>query len=173
MNTVKKSFLISGLVAVLAVSGTSAFAWGNSSKNDGNQEQRYSQNQNQSQGQRQGQMQQNGQRSDGKMAMRGAVNMEYIAGQLDLTDEQVTAVETIFSDFAEAQRAQMETQREAMRNSETRPSREDMQAMREAHRAAATVQLTDQLNTVLPVEVTDQLMAYVNAHSGMQHMRRQ
>lgn len=158
MNTVKKSFLISGLVAVLAVSGTSAFAWGNGSKNEANKEQRHSQ------------MQQKGQRDAGKM-MRGAVNMEYIASQLNLTAEQVTAVETVFSDFTEAQQVKMATQREAMRSVETRPTREEMQAMMTAHQAANTVQLTDQLNMVLPADVTEQLMEYVNAHSGMQHMR--
>ena len=90
--------------------------------------------------------------------------MSYIFTQLNLTQSQQADVSNLLMSISAEQRSQMQAQREAMRDAETRPSRDEMAALRDSHRAAQTQVLTDQLNTLLAPDVTADLVTYLDAH---------
>lgn len=99
----------------------------------------------------------------------GQINTErfdYIFTELNLTPEQQTDVLEVLQTTMEAQRDAMKATRDAMRDSEERPTREAMQTLRDTQREAVHQQLTDQLNTFLSPEVTEEFMTYLDAHSG-------
>jgi hypothetical protein len=98
--------------------------------------------------------------------MTQAVNLDYIFTQLDLTEDAQANATAVIESFAEAQQAKMKEHRSQMRDSDTRPSREEMEALREAQQAAATIALTDQLNTVLSPDQTVEVVEYINAHAA-------
>jgi flagellar biosynthesis GTPase FlhF len=92
--------------------------------------------------------------------------LEYIFAQLNLSDAQQEDVLELLEETREAQRQAMWDARKATRDSEDRPSREEMQAQREAMQTAQMQLITDKLNTVLSPEVTDELVDYLEAHQG-------
>lgn len=96
-----------------------------------------------------------------------AQRFDYIFTQLSLTDAQQADVLAVLEQNRETNRDAMKAQMQALRDSEDRPSREEMFALREANREARNIELTDQLNMVLSPEVTNQFVEYLDAHRGM------
>ena len=95
-----------------------------------------------------------------------ATKMSYIFTQLSLTEAQQADVLAVMEAAQAEQRAVMLDTRKAMRESDDRPTAEEMQAMREAHQTAQMQVLTDKLNTVLSPDVTADLVEYLAAHQG-------
>jgi Spy/CpxP family protein refolding chaperone len=114
-------------------------------------------------GQKHGQMHKQGDRSEGKAS---SLNLDYIFNQLSLDDDTQTSVKTVLDTFREEQRAKMTTQRDEMRANATKPSAEEMVALREARQTEATTALTDQLNTLLSPDQTAEFVEYLKAHAG-------
>lgn len=97
---------------------------------------------------------------------------DYIFTQLDLSDDQRTAVIDVMEAAMEEHRDLMWQTMQSLREQDERPSREDMQALMTSQQAAMTQSLTDDLNTVLSPEVTAELIEYIEAHRGMGAMGR-
>jgi Spy/CpxP family protein refolding chaperone len=156
-DTIMNKKMIASLMAVtLAASAGLTFANGNGN-GQGNGAQDGSQT---------SQNQPSDRMNRGDRGMARAGNLDYIFGQLNLTEESQASVQAVLDAFAESQRELMKDQRDAMRNSDTRPSQEERDALRETHRAEAKVALTDQLNTVLSPDQTADLVEYLDAHMG-------
>lgn len=100
--------------------------------------------------------------NDGKrQGMRGGMSMNYIAGQLDITEEQQAQVQDIMRRIMTEQRDAMRAEmKETPRRERTRPSAETMAE----HRAQINTLLADELGTVLRPEQIDGLLTYMNAH---------
>ncbi|MFC3701668.1 hypothetical protein ACFOND_08470 [Reinekea marina] len=94
------------------------------------------------------------------------VKLDYIFGQLNLTEETQASVTEVLKTFQESQRELMKAQREAMKESDSKQSQEEMAALREAKKAELRIALTDQLNTVLSPEQSEALVDYLEAHSN-------
>ena len=95
-----------------------------------------------------------------------AEQLEYIFTQLNISDAQQEDVLELLEAAREEQRQAMWDIRKETRDSEDRPSREEMQAQREANQAAQMQLITNKLNTVLSPEVTAELVDYLDAHQG-------
>jgi len=91
----------------------------------------------------------------------------YIFTQLELNEAQQADVIAVMEVLREEHRQEMWDQRKETRDSEDRPSAEEMAALKEANRAEQTQALTDQLNTVLSPELTAELVEYLDAHRAM------
>ncbi|MFQ3231388.1 Spy/CpxP family protein refolding chaperone [Reinekea sp.] len=144
--------ILAGLIAVTLVTSagvTFAKSEGREAKNDN--------------GQKYSQMHKKGDRANG---MSSRLNFDYIFNQLSLDDETQVRVKAVMDTFSEEQRAKMSAQREEMRANSTKPSTEEMAALREARQTEATVALTDQLNTVLSPAQTAEFVEYLEAHIG-------
>ena len=87
-------------------------------------------------------------------------NLDYIFGQLSISETQGEQVIDILRDFRESKRDDMKAKREAAKESGERPSEEERTAMKEAYQA----ELSTQLNTVLSANQTAELMEYLEAH---------
>lgn len=90
--------------------------------------------------------------------------LDYIFNQLELTEEQRTQVQDIMKTVMEERREDMRARRQS---GEGRPSREEMQALREEHRA----ELANRLNAVLTGEQVNELTTYLEAHRPRHHHR--
>ncbi|WP_320821854.1 Spy/CpxP family protein refolding chaperone [Reinekea sp.] len=95
-----------------------------------------------------------------------AERMSYIFTQLNLTDSQQADVLGLLTTLSAEQRSQMQAQREAMRDADIPPTRDERAALRDSHRAGQSQILTDRLNTVLAPDVTADLVTYLDAHRG-------
>lgn len=93
-----------------------------------------------------------------------AERLSYIFTQLEITEAQQAQIVEIMETVVEEQREAMWDTMKELRDSEDRPTAEEMQAMRDTHRAEHLQLLTDQLNTVLSPEVTEDLVEYLEAH---------
>jgi Spy/CpxP family protein refolding chaperone len=101
-----------------------------------------------------------------------AERLNYIFTQLEITEAQQTEILDIMQTLASEQREVMWDTMKELRDSEDRPTTEEMQAMRETNKAAQIQALTDQLNTVLSPQVTEELVEYLEAHGmGKMHGR--
>ena len=100
----------------------------------------------------------------GNRAVDPADRMGYIFTQLNLTDSQQSEVLDLLTTLSAEQRTQMKAQMEAMRDADTRPTRDEMAALHDSHRAAQTQVITDRLNTLLAPDVTADLVTYLDAH---------
>jgi Spy/CpxP family protein refolding chaperone len=105
-----------------------------------------------------------GQGSD--QAANQGQQLEYIFTQLNISDAQQEDVLELLEAAREEQRQAMWDIRKETRDSEDRPSREEMEAQREANQAAQMQLITDKLNTILSPEVTAELVDYLDAHQG-------
>jgi hypothetical protein len=102
----------------------------------------------------------------GNRAVDPAQRMSYIFSQLNLTESQQAEALDLLIAFSADQRSQMQAQREAIRASDTRPTHNELLALRDSHRSAQTQVLTDRLNTLLAPEITAELVTYLDAHRG-------
>lgn len=105
---------------------------------------------------------------------RGGMSMNYIAGQLDITEEQQAQVgeilRRIMSEQRDAMRQSMrQSMEETPRAERTRPSAEDMAE----RRAQMNVLIADELGTVLRPDQIEGLLTYMNAHTPMAGGRMQ
>ncbi|WP_320824182.1 Spy/CpxP family protein refolding chaperone [Reinekea sp.] len=100
----------------------------------------------------------------GNRAVDPADRMGYIFTQLNLTDSQQSEVLDLLKTLSAEQRTQMKANMEAMRDADTRPTRDEMTALHDSHRAAQTQVITDRLNTLLAPDVTADLVTYLDAH---------
>lgn len=137
------------LVTTAGVTFANGYGEGRGAKNDN--EQKHSQ------------MHKQGDRSKGKSS---SLNLDYIFNQLSLDDDTQTSVKAVMDTFREEQRAKMSTQHEEMRANSTKPSAEEMTALRESRQTEATIALTDQLNTLLSPNQTAEFVEYLQAHTG-------
>jgi hypothetical protein len=96
-----------------------------------------------------------------------AQRLNYIFTQLELTEADQAAVLEVLASVREEQRQIMWDSRQAIQDREDAPTREEMDAIRTEHKAAMSQLVTDQLNTVLSPEVTEELVTYLDAHQGM------
>ncbi|MFY0663078.1 MAG: hypothetical protein JXQ97_00515 [Natronospirillum sp.] len=96
-----------------------------------------------------------------RQGMRGAMSMNYIADQLDITEEQQTQVHEIMRRVMTEQRDAMRAEmKDTPRSERSRPSAEDIAE----RRAQMNTLLSDELGTVLRPEQIDGLLTYMNAH---------
>jgi hypothetical protein len=107
-----------------------------------------------------------GGKDDSERALQRGANLDYIFTELSLSEQQQADVNAVM----EAHRAEREevrnSMREAMRNADEKPSREEMQTVRDTNRTVHLQALTDELNTVLPADDAADLVAYLDAHQG-------
>ncbi|EAR08061.1 hypothetical protein [Reinekea blandensis] len=102
----------------------------------------------------------------GRGQVDAAERFDYIFTQLELTDAQRTEVLAVLEANWDAQRDAMWEVRQSLMDREERPSYEEMQAIRDAHQADMTQQLTDELNVILRPDVTAEFIEYMEAHRG-------
>ncbi|WP_027330103.1 hypothetical protein [Marinimicrobium agarilyticum] len=88
--------------------------------------------------------------------------LDYIFTQMALTDEQRTQTLDVLKTLMEERRTDMQARRQS---GEGRPSREQMQALREQHRA----ELADRLNAVMTEAQTSAFITYLDAHQPRHH----
>lgn len=101
---------------------------------------------------------------------RGGMSMNYIAGQLDITEEQQAQVGEILRRIMSEQRdAMRQSMAETPRAERSRPSAEDMVE----RRAQMNVLIADELGTVLRPDQIEGLLTYMNAHTPMAGGRMQ
>jgi Spy/CpxP family protein refolding chaperone len=104
-------------------------------------------------------------KGNGQQANQGQ-RLDYIFTQLDLTETQQAEVLEVLANVREEQRQIMWDNKQAMKDREDAPTREEMEAIRTEHQTAMSQLVTDQLNTVLSTEVTEELVEYLDAHKG-------
>lgn len=92
---------------------------------------------------------------------------EYIFTQLDISETDQAQVIEVMEGVMEMQRDAMWAVKQDLRDREERPTKEEMQSIRETQKASMLQQMTDQLNTVLSPEVTEEFVEYLEAHSHM------
>lgn len=88
--------------------------------------------------------------------------LDYIFAQLELTDEQRAQALEVMKTLMEERRTDMQARRQS---GEGRPSREEIQALREQHRA----ELTERLNTVMTEAQVNEFITYLEAHRPRHH----
>jgi len=102
----------------------------------------------------------------GNRTVDPAERMSYIFTQLNLTESQQTEVLDLLATISAEQRTLMQAQREAMRDTDIRPTHEEKKALRDSHRATQIQVITDRMNTLLTPDVTAALVTYLDAHRG-------
>ena len=98
---------------------------------------------------------------------RQGQQLGYIFSQMELNEQQQEDVLATLEALREQHKDQMWEQMKEMRERDERPSQDEKQALRDAFRAQQSQAMTDQLNTVLSPEQTEELVEYLDAHRAM------
>ncbi len=101
---------------------------------------------------------------------RSGAHMDYIYAQLALTKETQAAVTDILDDLRDQNRDEMRAAMDKLFDADTKPTREQLDALRAEHQAEMTTEYTDKLNTVLSADQTAELVKYLNAHGPAMRM---
>ncbi len=92
------------------------------------------------------------------------MNTDYIYAQLSLSEDQIAEVTDILDTFAEENRDAMRGAMQSLRDSEQRPSREEMDTIREQNRTAHSEALLNELTQVLSAQQANEMIDYMDAH---------
>ncbi len=88
--------------------------------------------------------------------------LDYIFTQMELTDEQRTQALNVLKTLMEERRTEMQARRQS---GEGRPSREEMQALREQHQT----ELAKRLSAVMTEAQASEFITYLEAHRPNHH----